>query len=139
MIKTQTTQKEEKGLWDDAELISVYTRAQALEDGFLIDVSETAHEAGFRIPVAVTKAVWDGIVVPDDRARPYGQCEEGRLWDVLSIAVFTARRNRSRNHFLFDLSVIMKERQHRTVTLKSVVHAGDHDEPVVTIMTPDED
>jgi hypothetical protein len=29
-----------KGLWDDAEVIYAYTRAQALEDGVLVDVSE---------------------------------------------------------------------------------------------------
>src|SRR3972149_219225 len=36
--------------------ISVYTRAQALEDGQLVDVSETAKEAGIRFPVALTRA-----------------------------------------------------------------------------------
>ncbi len=38
-----------------APVISVYTRAQAIEDGVLVDVSETAREAGFRIPVAVNR------------------------------------------------------------------------------------
>ena len=33
-------------------VISVYTRAQAIEDGIIVDVSETAREAGFNIPVA---------------------------------------------------------------------------------------
>ena len=40
-------------------VLSAYTRAQAIEDGILVDVSETAREAGFRIPVAVTRTVWD--------------------------------------------------------------------------------
>ena len=35
-----------------APVISAYTRAQAIEDGILVDVSETAREAGFKIPVA---------------------------------------------------------------------------------------
>ena len=43
-------------------VISVYTRAQAIEDGILVDVSETAREAGFKIPVAITRAVWDRLV-----------------------------------------------------------------------------
>ena len=38
--------------------ISTYTRAQAIEDGFLVDVSETPREAGFKIPVALTRTVW---------------------------------------------------------------------------------
>jgi hypothetical protein len=37
-----------KGLWDDAKVISTYTRAQALEDGVLVDVSEMAKEAGIK-------------------------------------------------------------------------------------------
>ncbi|MDE3263320.1 MAG: hypothetical protein OYL41_15215 [Acidobacteriota bacterium] len=65
--------------------ISTYTRAQAIEDGFLVDVSETAREAGFKVPVALTRAVWDRLV-----ALPEGylgfQDEAGRLWDVLWMA-----------------------------------------------------
>ena len=34
------------------EIIYAYTRAQAIEDGVLADVSEVAKEAGFRYPVA---------------------------------------------------------------------------------------
>ena len=45
--------------------ISTYTRAQAIEDGILVDVSDTACEAGFTIPVAVTRTVWN---YGDDRA-----------------------------------------------------------------------
>ena len=39
--------------------IYVYTRAQAIEDGELIDVSKTAKQTGFKLPVAVTRAVWE--------------------------------------------------------------------------------
>lgn len=47
----------------------------------LIDVSETAKEAGFRYPVALTAAAWARCV-----AVPPGvvcQNEAGRLWDVV--------------------------------------------------------
>ena len=36
------------------DIISTYTRAQAIKDGVLIDVSSTAKEAGFEWPVAIT-------------------------------------------------------------------------------------
>ena len=45
-------------------VIFAYTRAQAIEDGILVDVSETAREAGFNIPVALTRTVWERIVAP---------------------------------------------------------------------------
>ena len=66
-------------------LISAYTRAQAIEDGILVDISETAREAGFRIPVAVTRSVWDRLVALPDGYRGF-QDERGRLWDVLWMA-----------------------------------------------------
>ena len=48
---------EKAGFWEDAEVISCYTRKQAIEDGVLVDVSQTARECGFRHPVAVTARV----------------------------------------------------------------------------------
>lgn len=39
-------------------VIHSYSRAQAIEDGVLVDVSSMAKEAGFIWPVAVTAAVW---------------------------------------------------------------------------------
>jgi hypothetical protein len=42
--------KEGKAILDDSGLIRFYTRAQALADGVLIDVSETAREPGIRYP-----------------------------------------------------------------------------------------
>jgi hypothetical protein len=68
-------------MFDEADLIHRYTRAQAIEDGVLIDVSATAREAGIRYPVALTWAVWARCV-----SVPHGvecQDEAGRLWDVL--------------------------------------------------------
>ena len=63
--------------WD---VVYSYTRKQAIEDGVLIDVTEQAKEAGFKIPVAITSSLWYGHVVPKDIP---GQSVEGRLHDVL--------------------------------------------------------
>jgi hypothetical protein len=43
-------------MFEEADLIHVYTRADALRDGVLIDVSQTAREAGFKSPAALTRA-----------------------------------------------------------------------------------
>ena len=42
-------------------VISCYSRAQAIEDGVLVDVTNMAREAGFKWPVALTHA--DGVIV----------------------------------------------------------------------------
>ena len=60
-----------------------YTRAQAIADGALIDVSTTAREAGIVWPVAMTSAAWADCVEWTDateaRKGYSGQSESGRL------------------------------------------------------------
>ena len=76
-------------------VIYAYTRADALRDGELVDVSAMAAEMGYRVPVTVTRAVWVGVVEPDETP---GQSVEGRLWDVLWMlhyAIKTERRSGS--------------------------------------------
>ena len=57
--------------FDDAPIVHRYTRADAIRDGVLADVTETAREAGFSIPVAITAAVQDQCVrwTEDDARR----------------------------------------------------------------------
>ena len=117
------------------EPISIYTRAQAVEDGVLIDVSVSAREVGFKFPVAVTRTVWDGYIVPDKRARYY-QDEMGRLWDILSVLRFHVRRGGSQIHFPVTM---IKKAQRRNIVFKALCGPGDDAEPVITIMMPEED
>ena len=126
-------------------VIFAYTRAQAIEDGVLVDVSETAREAGFRIPVAVTRTVWDRLIALPDGYRGF-QDERGRLWDVVWMAHYYARRASDRDRVTMSVLVrdIRKDlrdsnrppRRHCPVV---AIGAGDQDEPVVTIMFPEDD
>lgn len=129
-----------KGFWDDAEVIYSYTRAQALEDGVLVDVSEIAKEAGIKFPVALTAAVYGKYVeVPDGVT---AQDKTGRLWDVVWMFRMTARKTDG-DTLMFKLYVRNHNRERLDlrdlVTLKAVCGPGDQGEPVITIMLPDED
>ena len=129
-----------KGFWDDAEVISSYTWAQALEDGVLVDVSEMAKEAGIKFPVALTRAVWVNYVeVPEGVV---AQDESGRLWDILWMLRCQIRRSQG-DTLRFQLYVRNHNRERLThqdlVTLKAVCGPGDVAEPVITIMLPEED
>jgi hypothetical protein len=74
---------------NNENIIHSYSRAQALDDGDLVDVTETAKEAGFKYPVALTRTVWNTYVeVP---AGVEGQDEAGRLWDILFMLRLAAR------------------------------------------------
>jgi hypothetical protein len=57
-------------MFENADLIHRYTRADAIRDGVLSDVSETAKEAGIRWPVALTAAVWERWSVAAGGAGP---------------------------------------------------------------------
>lgn len=120
------------------EVLSAYSRTQAIEDGVLVDVTNTAREAGIRFPVAVTQAVWNEYIVPDERSRKFGQSESGRLWDVLWMFRCSAKKVAG-STIIFSVYFIMKERQKRLVWLKAICGPGDNMEPVISIMRPDED
>jgi hypothetical protein len=60
------------------EVIFSYTRAQAIADRVLIDVTPTALEAGFRFPVAMTAALMAAVeTIPQQYSH---EDIEGRLW-----------------------------------------------------------
>lgn len=122
-------------LFTDADLISVYTRSQAIEDGVLIDVTDTAREAGFVIPVAITVGVFSDSVVWSDSNLAI-QDESGRLWDILTMARLAARRTHGDRIRFQVLRVPNTPRatKPRLVTLVAVCGPGDTAEPVVTIM-----
>ena len=137
------TQPTEKGFWDDADIISSYTRAQAIEDGMLVDVTATAKEAGFVYPVAMTAAAWADCVAwtDEDTKRQAPQDEFGRLWDVLWMAKMAARSGGG-TEILYTLYRVPrggKAQKPRLIHLKLVCGPGDTPEPVITIMLPDED
>jgi hypothetical protein len=125
-------------MFDDADLIHSYTRADAIADGSLVDVSESAREAGFRVPVALTLTVWVDCVSWGHDA-DLGAChqdETGRLWDVLWMARLAGNANKDAERVAFQVNRV--PRGSRTgeatpVTLLLDIGPGDAGEPVVTI------
>jgi len=142
-MSTTSHENSPEGFFDN--VISTYTRAQAIEDGVLVDVGSKAQEAGFKWPVALTAAVWADCVAwteADSRKQVY-QDESGRLWDVLYMASHAIRvSKRSGDRLLFQLYRVPRD-GHSTeavlVTLKLIVGPGDAGETVITILLPNED
>lgn len=124
-------------MFEDAELIHRYSRAQAIADGVLVDVTATAKEAGITYPTAVTHAVFERHVrVPDG---VIGQDERGRLWDVLWMLRFAIARSPGGDVLLYTVFVRNDDTGPRPVELKALCHPGDEGEPVITVLLPDED
>lgn len=119
-------------------VVFVYSRADALANEVLVDVSTIAREAGIRHPTALTEAVWNEYVrVPD------GVNDQviGRLWDVLWMFRCAAQsRGQHESELLFELYVRNhNDRPPELVKLKAVCGPGDTTDPVITIMLPSED
>jgi hypothetical protein len=123
------------------EVVSTYSRAQALEDGVLVDAGAMSKDAGLKWPVAITAAAWSDCVAwsDADSARQVHQDQSGRLWDVLFMAQHAIRVNRSGGDRLnYQLSRVPRDGRstEASVTkLKLIVGPGDHGEPVITILS----
>lgn len=119
------------------KVIHTYSRAESIADGSLIDVSEMAREAGFKLPVAMTRAVWGEYIVPSDEDMKLGQSVEGRLWDTLSV-MFASARCCSRSEMTFSV-VFVIDGNSPLKKLKAIIGPGDKFEPVLTVMMPEEE
>lgn len=122
--------------------IHTYTRQQALDDGFLVDVSSLAREAGISFPVALTSAAWADCVEwsKADSKRQCHQDEAGRLWDVLWMLKLAARRGGSVIRYqLYRVPRGGRGVKPRLTMLKAICGPGDEGEPVITVMMPGED
>jgi hypothetical protein len=124
------------------ELIHSYTRKEAIEDGSLIDVSDTreAKELFIRFPIALTRSVWKKYV----EVLKGVTCQDihGRLWDILWIFRLTTRQSRTATDTVLFKVHVRNNNSPGTpplVTLKGICGPGDQGEAVLTIMLPEED
>jgi Family of unknown function (DUF6573) len=132
----------DRTLFDNAEVIYAYTRAQAISDGVLVELEEAA-QAGFKIPVAITQAAWQECIAwseGDEERKPCGQSPSGRAWDVLTMLRYAARKGGPEVRFsVLRVPRDGKSMRPQPVKLKAICGPGDSAEPVITIMLPDED
>ncbi len=122
------------------EVIYAYTRAQAVADGFQVEVTKTAQEAGIRFPVFLTRTVYDAYVTVPPEVE--AQDEAGRLWDILHmlrIAIYKAQPDQSRLHF----ALYVRNDNRRPKLVKLIATCGpvdvDNPEPAITVMLPGEE
>lgn len=140
------SQKSEQPEVEEMEVISRYTRVEAIEDGVLIDVTETAKEAGIVYPTAVTVGLWADYIEPPEELKGF-QDLQGRLWDVLMMFNYAARTSKSSGsgpqtlYFktIFQMPTQTGHPKMETVELKAICGPGDTAAPVVTIMKTNED
>jgi hypothetical protein len=139
-----TTMELQNDLWSDAEVISTYTRRQAIEDGVLVDLMqpelvELVHNAGFKFPVAMTADAFFAYVRLSPAAKRACNDIKGRLWDVLWMLSQEIRKGAQGDTINFKFYCVTDRIKPRLCTLKAVCGPGDEGAPVITIMHPWED
>ena len=138
-------------MFTETDLIDVYTRKQAIEDGVLVQLSgpgyegdawvpEMVAELGFKFPVAITATAFAQYVDLTPAAKRACNDIQGRLWDVLyMLRLAIGRCPVKTDTIYFDVYCVVKRVKPQLVRLKSVCGPGDDAEPVLTIMLPNED
>jgi hypothetical protein len=129
------------GPWDGFEVVSVYTRAQALEDGVLVDVTPLAKMAGFRLHTVITCGVLEAIksevrkefadVMPFVEEGPVYRAAIGDVLAALHAQIrkdLAAGKNTPESHFRFGQT-----------ELWALTGPGDQGEAVLTVMLEGED
>lgn len=121
-------------LFEEGDLIYSYTRAQAIEDGFLVDLSDNDVIRGhWKYPFACTVAVWGAI----EEALQDGHSDlNGILHDISVLAKYAIRQPGSNKTGRVQFTVRIGRAYKR---LDLHIGPGDTAEPVLTLMYPHED
>lgn len=127
-------------MMEESILISSYSRAQAIADGVLVDITDYASEAGFRWPVAITDTAYNAYIVPSPDLIAQGQSIKGRLWDLFTMIRKSIKQCPDSSILEFSvLFLLTPDAQPELISLKSIAGPGDDASPVITIMLPTED
>lgn len=124
------------------EIISSYSRTQAIEDGVLVDLSAQPElrelvRDHFKYPVACTTAVWE--IIERAVANPrHANDLKGVVHDILFMSKAPTAKSPDPSTRIFPV-IITGAGAKRTYTLKMVCGPGDDAVPVLTIMLENED
>jgi hypothetical protein len=141
--RDEEKQMEDQDFFTANDVTSEYSRAEAIADGVLIDVSQTAKEAEIRLPCAMTAAAWETCVAwsnVDTETQGVPQDEMGRLWDILMVFRHAARTTDG-DELRFTVLVVPRDgraKRAKNTKLRATCGPGDTLDPVITIMLPDE-
>ena len=117
-----------------------YTRAQAVADGFQVNVSKTAQKSGIRFPFFLTRGVYDQFVTVPPGVD--GQDKSGRLWDILwALRSAILRSGAGCKRLTVELNVRNDNRTPRLVELIATCDPLDRSDPkpAITVMLPEEE
>ena len=122
-------------------LIHSYTRADAIKDGALVDITEVSKTCGISCPVALSAAAHALVVslgAEGSAARRAGNDVVGRAVDVCTMFKLAARRAYGTNRLEFSVLVVTSRVRPGLVHLKANIGPGDDANAVITVYLADE-
>jgi hypothetical protein len=119
-------------MFQDSEILFSYSRAQAIADGALIDITELAKPFGFRFSVAITSGLYAELTAGcgDDAAE-----QQSRL----NVLLVTLRAEIAQTGSHSDRADLLISHPKAPVAAYALCGPGDTAEPVITVMLPHED
>ena len=119
-------------MFEEADLIFSYSRADAIRDGVLIDVSSRAKSLGYRIPVALIAGLYDALTA--------GAKDEAEISARVDLLLITLRDSIAGNPGAGDrLDFVVKAPTLSLLSAWALCGPGDTPDPVLTVMLPHED
>lgn len=114
------------------EVIYSYTRAQAIADGVLVDLSKIeVTRQHWKHHLACTSTVW---AIIEKALQTEGQDVNWIVHDISTMAKLAIRNAREVEQVFFKVIIAGQ-----TYTFKLHIGPGDAGEPVLTLMLPNED
>ncbi len=120
------------------EIVSHTSRAAALEDGDLIDITYAAKEVGIQLPVAISREAWNLCVAMTPATRESRHTQARRLHDVVSMLLWAMRRSAPGRDIAFEVRCVTTNLRETCIPLRANVTYGDYAEPVMTLVLPEE-
>lgn len=125
---------------DNWNVIFSFSRAQAISEEILINVTAQAREAGFKLHTVVTDNLFHSYITPPAGLEGEGQSIEGRLHDVFFVLLAAIRSAKAATDYVeIEVLFLMEPGRQEKVKVVAVIGPGDEGEPVLTIMLPGDD
>lgn len=138
------SERSNSAVLEDVPYFITHTYEESIEAGFLIDVTNIAKNIGFKVPVALTKAVWENCVAWDTINKDHGDMihNEGyRALELLSSALIAWRRLKRGVRCSFDVYRALHGKEKsppERVSLSICTNSGLVSPKRITIMMDDE-
>ncbi|MDA3960663.1 MAG: hypothetical protein PF961_07720 [Planctomycetota bacterium] len=118
------------------DIVSSYSRAEAIADGVLVDLSAIARQTPLRFPVAITNSAHESACVPTS-ATDLQIAQRAVIHSMLLAIAHPG--SRQTDQIRFAVSVLAPDDTRREVSLTARIGPGDDPSPVITIMLDGED